>query len=82
MQKAILDGDYQGYKMFEHPEIIVSTGDSNLNPFYIYTKEDLLKGNGLTWDYFKLSNMETYFSPDMKTAVITSIFLNIVLPLS
>ncbi|MDA9341463.1 nuclear transport factor 2 family protein [Flavobacteriaceae bacterium] len=71
MQKAILGGDYESYKKFEHPEIKVSTGDSNLNPFYIYTKEDLLKGNGLTWDYFKLSNMETYFSPDMKTAVIT-----------
>ena len=71
MQKAIIDGDYESYKMFEHPEIKVSTGDSNLNPFYIYTKEDVTKDNVLTWDSFKLSNMETYFSPDMKTAVIT-----------
>lgn len=71
MQKAIMDRDYKSYKKFEHPEIKVSTGDSNLDPFYIYTKEDLTKDNSLTWDYFKLSNMETYFSPDMKTAVIT-----------
>ncbi|MDG2152090.1 MAG: hypothetical protein P8K12_07585, partial [Polaribacter sp.] len=25
----------------------------------------------LTWEFFELSDMETYFSPDMKTAVIT-----------
>ena len=52
----------ESYKKFEHPEIKVSTGDSNLNPFYIYTKEDVTKDNVLTWDSFKLSNMETYFS--------------------
>ena len=71
MQKAILGGDYESYKKFEHPEIKISTGDSNLTPFYIYTKENLNKDNGLTWDSFDLSNMKTYFSPDMKTAVIT-----------
>ena len=71
MQKAILDGDYQGYKMFEHPEIIVSTGDSNLNPFYIYTEKDVTKNSAITWAFFTLSDMQTYFSPDMKTAVIT-----------
>jgi hypothetical protein len=71
MQKAILDGDYQGYKMFEHPEIKVSTGDSNLNPFYIYTEKDVTKNSAITWAFFTLSNMQTYFSPDMKTAVVT-----------
>ena len=71
MQKAIMEGDSESYKKFEHPEIKVSTGDSNLNPFYIYTKDDLTKDAGLTWEFFELSNMKTYFSPDMKTAVIT-----------
>ena len=70
MQKAILDGDYQRYKMFEHPEIKVSTGDSNLNPFYIYTEKDVTKNSAITWAFFTLSNMQTYFSPDMKTAVV------------
>ena len=71
MQKAIMNSDYESYKKFEHPEIKVSTGDSNLNPFYIITKEDIINDNGITWNSFKLFNMETYFSPDMKTAVIT-----------
>ena len=71
MQKAIMNSDYESYKKFEHPEIKVSTGDSNLNPFYIITKEDIINDNGITWNSFKLFNMDTYFSPDMKTAVIT-----------
>lgn len=71
MQKAILDGDYQRYKMFEHPEIKVSTGDSNLTPFYIYTEKDVTNNSAITWSSFELSDMQTYFSPDMKTAVVT-----------
>ena len=71
MQEAILSGDYESYKTFEHPEIQVSTGDSNLSPFYIFTKEDVTKDNVLIWNSFELSEMKTYFSPDMKTAVIT-----------
>jgi tetratricopeptide (TPR) repeat protein len=71
MQKAILDGDYQAYKVFEHPEIKVSTGDSNLDPFYVYTEKDVTKNSAITWAFFTLSDMQTYFSPDMKTAVIT-----------
>jgi len=71
MQKAILDGDYQGYKMFEHPEIKVSTGDSNLNPFYIYTKDNLESSAKMTWDSFEFDNMNVYFAPDMKSAAIT-----------
>jgi hypothetical protein len=66
-------GDYESYKKFEHPEIQVSTGDSNLNPFYVFTKKDITKEAPLTWEFFELSDMETYFSPDMKTAVITFI---------
>ena len=30
-----------------------------------------MKDSALTWDSFTLSDMETYFSPDMKTAVVT-----------
>tara|TARA_B100000787_G_scaffold29600_1_gene19743 strand:+ start:743 stop:1882 length:1140 start_codon:yes stop_codon:yes gene_type:complete len=71
MQKAIMSGDYEAYKKFEHPEINVPTGDSNLNPFYIYTEKDVVIDTAITWEFFKLSNMETYFSPDMNTAVIT-----------
>ena len=71
MQEAIMSGDYEAYKKFEHPEIKVPTGDSNLNPFYIYTEKDVVIDTEITWEFFKLSNMETYFSPDMNTAVIT-----------
>ena len=71
MQEAIMSGDYEAYKKFEHPEIKVPTGDSNLNPFYIYTEKDVVIDTAITWEFFKLSNMETYFSPDMNTAVIT-----------
>ena len=71
MQKAIMAGDYEAYKKFEHPEIQVITGDSNLNPFYIYTEKDIVIDTSITWEFFKLSNMETSFSPDMNTAVIT-----------
>ena len=71
MQKAIMSGDYEAYKKFEHPEIKVATGDSNLNPFYIYTEKDVVIDTEITWEFFKLSNMETYFSPDMNTAIIT-----------
>ena len=73
MQQAIMAGDYESYKKFEHPEIQISTGDSNLNPFYVFTKKDITKEAPLTWEFFELSDMETYFSPDMKTAVITFI---------
>ena len=71
IQQAILEGDYQSYKEFVHPEIEVSTGDSNLNPFYIYTQKDVKTNPEITWASFLLSDMKTYFSPDMKTAVVT-----------
>jgi hypothetical protein len=71
MQSAILNGDYESYKEFEHPEIVVTTGDSNLNPFYVFTKDNLNEDAPMTWNAFNLSNFEVYFSPDMKSSVIT-----------
>jgi hypothetical protein len=71
MQSAILNGDYESYKEFEHPEIVVTTGDSNLNPFYVFTKDNLNEDAPMTWNAFDLSNFEVYFSPDMKSSVIT-----------
>lgn len=71
MQKAILIGDYEAYKKFEHPEITVTTGDSNLTPFYILTGIEVTEEDPLTWNSFDLSNMEVYFSPDMKSSVVT-----------
>ncbi len=71
MQSAILDGDYESYKEFEHPEIVVTTGDSNLNPFYVFTKDNLNEDAPMTWNSFDLSNFEVYFSPDMKSSVVT-----------
>jgi len=47
MQKAIMSGDSEAYKKFEHPEIKVSAGDSNLNPFYIYSGKDVVIGKEL-----------------------------------
>jgi hypothetical protein len=71
MQSAILNGDYESYKEFEHPEIVVTTGDSNLNPFYVLTKDNLNEDAPMTWNSFDLSNFEVYFSPDMKSSVTT-----------
>ena len=71
MQSAILNGDYESYKEFEHPEIVVTTGDSNLNPFYVFTKDNLNEDAPMTWNSFDLSNFEVYFSPDMKSSVTT-----------
>ena len=48
----------------------LSTGDSNLNPFYIYTEKDY-EYIPRIWEVFEFSDMKTYFSPDMKTAVVT-----------
>ena len=71
LQKAQTTSDYESYKKFEHPEITVTAGDSNLNPFYVYTKEDVTKETPITWEVFEFSDMKTYFSPDMKTAVVS-----------
>jgi hypothetical protein len=71
MQDFILKGDYESYQKFEHPEITVTTGDSNLNPFYVLTKDDLNSEAPMTWNAFDLSNMKVYFSPDMKSSVVS-----------
>jgi|TARA_B110000908_G_scaffold171312_1_gene233618 hypothetical protein len=71
MQAAILKGDYVAYQKFEHPEITVTSGDSNLKPFYVLTKMQFLEDAPLIWGAFDLSDMNVYFSPDMKTAVVT-----------
>jgi hypothetical protein len=70
MQKTIMTNDYESYKKFEHPEITVTQGDSNLDPFYVFTKKDMAKSTSITWNVFEFSNMKTYFSPDMKTVVV------------
>lgn len=71
IQQFILEGDYQSYKEFVHPEIEVSTGDLNLNTFYIYTQKDVKINPEITWSSFLLCEVKTYFSPDIKTAVVT-----------
>lgn len=71
MQDAILKRDYETYEKFEHEDIVVTTGDSNLSPFYVFSKENLKEEMGMTWDSFDLSDMKVYYSPDMKSAAVT-----------
>ncbi len=71
MQDAILQRDYETYKKYEHEDIVVTTGDSNLNPFYVFSKENLKEEMAMNWDAFDLSDMNVYYSPDMKSAAIT-----------
>ena len=71
MHRAVLESDYSSYQNFEHPEIIVTTGDSNLNPFYVITKDNIVADTPITWNTFEYSNMEVYFSPDMNSSVLT-----------
>lgn len=71
MQDAILQRDYETYKKYEHEDIVVTTGDSNLNPFYVFSKENLKEEMAMTWGSFDLSDMNVYYSPDMKSAAIT-----------
>jgi tetratricopeptide (TPR) repeat protein len=71
MQDAILKGDKEAFKKFTHPDITISTGDSNLGEFYDFSEENLKLDENFTWDSFELENMKVYFSTDMNTAVIT-----------
>jgi len=71
MQDAILKADYTAFEKFTHPDIKISTGDSNLGKFYEFTRESLEADQNLSWDEFELKDMNVYFSPDMKTAVVT-----------
>jgi tetratricopeptide (TPR) repeat protein len=71
MQDAILTQDAESYSAYVHDDITVTTGDSNLNPFYEFTSENVLEETPISWSSFTLSEMDLNFSPDMKTAVIT-----------
>ena len=71
VQDAILARDYKTYSKHEHPDIIHTTGDSNLSPFYKFDKASFEKVQGIEWNRFELENMDVNYSPDMKTAVLT-----------
>ena len=71
MQDAILKADKEAFKKFTHPDIVISTGDSNLGEFYDFSEENLKLDENFSWDSFELENIKVYFSTDMKTAVVT-----------
>jgi tetratricopeptide (TPR) repeat protein len=71
VQDAILARDYKTYSKYEHPDIIHTTGDSNLSPFYKFDKASFKEVKGIEWNSFELDNMDVNYSPDMKTAVLT-----------
>jgi tetratricopeptide (TPR) repeat protein len=71
VQDAILARDYKTYSKYEHPDIIHTTGDSNLSPFYKFDKASFKEVQGIEWNSFELDNMDVNYSPDMKTAVLT-----------
>jgi tetratricopeptide (TPR) repeat protein len=71
VQDAILARDYKTYSKYEHPDIIHTTGDSNLSPFYKFDKASFKEVQGIEWNRFELDNMDVNYSPDMKTAVLT-----------
>jgi hypothetical protein len=47
------------------------TGDSNLSPFYQFSKASFEEAVAIDWNRFDLENMDVNYSPDMKTAVLT-----------
>jgi len=71
MQDAIIKGDNEAFQKFVHPDIIISTGDSDLGKFYEFNADDLEVDENFSWDSFEVEDMNVYFSIDMKTAVIT-----------
>ena len=71
LQAAILADDYKTYSKFEHPEIIHKTGDSNLNPFYVFDKSSFGGNEAVVWNNLDLNDMDVTYAPDMKTAVMT-----------
>ena len=71
MQDAILKGDKEAFKKFSHPDITISTGDSNLGEFYDFSEENIKLDENFTWDSFELENIKVYFSTNMNTAVVT-----------
>ena len=71
LQAAILADDYKTYSKFEHPDIIHKTGDSNLNPFYVFDKSSFGGNEAVVWNNLDLNDMDVTYAPDMKTAVMT-----------
>jgi len=70
-QDAITNQNYETFSKFEHPEINHITGDSNLSPFYTFSKASFDVEPAITWNRFDMNDMQVNFSPDMKTAVLT-----------
>jgi tetratricopeptide (TPR) repeat protein len=70
-QDAITNQNYETFSKFEHPEINHITGDSNLSPFYTFSKASFDVEPAITWNRFDMNDMQINFSPDMKTAVLT-----------
>ena len=48
-------------------------GDSNLSPFYQFSKASFEETLEIVWNKFDLDNLHINYSPDMKTAVLTFI---------
>lgn len=71
LQAAIMADDYKTYSKFEHPDIIHKTGDSNLNPFYVFDKSSFGGNDAIDWNNLDLNDMEVSYAPDMQTAVMT-----------
>ena len=71
LQDAIMADDYKTYSKFEHPDIIHKTGDSNLNPFYVFDKSSFGGNDAIDWNNLDLNDMEVSYAPDMQTAVMT-----------
>tara|TARA_B100000767_G_C19777651_1_gene543680 strand:- start:7446 stop:8576 length:1131 start_codon:yes stop_codon:yes gene_type:complete len=71
VQDAIIDGDYEIYAKYEHPEIKHVTGDSNLSPFYDFNKSSFNVDQEITWNNFDMNDINVTYSPDMRTAVLT-----------
>jgi tetratricopeptide (TPR) repeat protein len=71
LQDAIMAQDYETYSKYEHPDITHITGDSNLSPFYTFSKASFDRIESIDWNELKLKNMNVSYSPDMRTAVLT-----------
>lgn len=70
-QDAVTNGDYETFSKYEHPDIIHTTGDSNLSPFYTFNKASFDREQAIVWNKFELNDMDVTYSPDMRTAVLT-----------
>ena len=59
------------YKKYEHASIAITTGDSNLAPFYTFIKDNVEADASMDWNFFILSDIKVYFSIDMTSAILT-----------